>query len=90
MKILIEIFFSLKKYSRSRGHEDHYITLVKDQQRRLDIRKYSFSHRTINDWNKLSTDCVIASSLDTCKDRRLSRISGARVTHRCLKNVDSR
>ena len=36
--------FSLKKDSRTRGHE---IKLVKDQCR-LDIRKYSFSQRTIN------------------------------------------
>ena len=35
MKILIEIFFSLKKDSRTRGHE---VTLVKDQCR-LDISK---------------------------------------------------
>ena len=33
------------------------MTLVKDQCR-LDTRKYSFSQRTINEWNKLSTDCV--------------------------------
>ena len=38
------IFFSLKKDNRTRGHE---VTLVKDQCR-LDIRKYSFSQRTIN------------------------------------------
>ena len=50
------MFFSLKKDNRTRGHE---VTLVKDQCR-LDIRKYSFSQRTINEWNKLSTDCVTA------------------------------
>ena len=38
MKILIEIFFSLKKDSRTGGHE---ATLVKDQCR-LDIREYSY------------------------------------------------
>ena len=43
------IFFSLKKESRTRGHE---VTLVKDQCR-LDIRKYSFAQRTIHEWNKL-------------------------------------
>ena len=37
-------FVSLKKDNRTRGHE---ITLLKDQCR-LDIRKYSFSQRTIN------------------------------------------
>ena len=46
------MFFSLKKDSRTRGHE---VKLVKDQCR-LDIRKHSFSQRTINEWNKLSTD----------------------------------
>ena len=47
------MFFSLKKDSRTRGHE---VMLVKDQCR-LDIRKYSFSQRTINEWNKLSMGC---------------------------------
>ena len=39
------MFFSLKKDSRTRGHE---VKLVKDQCR-LDIRKHSFSQRTINE-----------------------------------------
>ena len=38
------MFLSLKKDSRTRGHE---IKLTKDQCR-LDIRKFSFSQRTIN------------------------------------------
>ena len=45
------MFFSLKKDSKTRGHE---VTLAKDQCR-LDIRKNSFSQRNINEWNKLST-----------------------------------
>ena len=57
------IFLSLKKDNRTRGHE---VTLVKDQCR-LDIRKYSFSHRIINEWNKLSIDCVIDSSVNMFK-----------------------
>ena len=49
------IFFSkLRKSKIIRGH--NYI-LVKKQSR-LDVRKYSFSQRTINVWNNLSTDCV--------------------------------
>ena len=43
------IFFSLRKDSRTRGHE---VKLVKDQCR-LEIRKYSFSQRTINELNKI-------------------------------------
>ena len=63
MKILIEVFFSLKKDSKTRRHE---VTLVNDQCR-LDIRKYSFSQRAINEWNELSTYCVTASSMFTNK-----------------------
>ena len=42
--------------------------LVKKQSR-LDVRKYSFSQRTINVWNKLSTDCVHASSVNMFKNK---------------------
>ena len=59
------MFFSLKKDSRTIGHE---VKLVKDQCR-LDIRKHSFSQRTINEWNKLSTDCVTASSVNMFKNK---------------------
>ena len=58
------MFFSLKKDSRTRGHE---VTLVKDQCR-LEIRKYSFIQRKINEWNKLSTDCIPASSMNMSKN----------------------
>ena len=51
--------------------------LLKDQCR-LDIRKYQ---RTINEWNKLSTDCVTASSVNMFKTR-LTHISGGRVISR--------
>ena len=71
------IFFSLKKDSRTRGHE---VKLVKDQCR-LDIRKYSFSQSTVNEWNKLSTDCIIASSVNIFKTS-WTHISGGRVTRR--------
>ena len=58
------MFFSLKKDSRTRGHE---VKLVQDQCR-LDIRKYSFSQKTINEWNKLPTDCITASSVNMFKN----------------------
>ena len=61
MKILILIFFfKIKESKITRGHN---FTLVKKQSR-LDVRKYSFSQRTINVWNKLSTDCVHATSVN--------------------------
>ena len=59
------IFFEIKEGKITRGHN---YTLVKKQSR-LDVRKYSFSQRTINVWNKLSTDCVHASSVNIFKNK---------------------
>ena len=60
------IFFSkLRNVKKTRGHN---YTLVKKQSR-LDVRKYSFSQRTINVWNNLSTDCVHASSVNMFKNK---------------------
>ena len=67
MKILILIFFfEIKESKITRGHN---FTLVKKQSR-LDVRKFSFSQRTINVWNKLSAECVHASSVNVFKNRR--------------------
>ena len=66
MKILILIFFFEIKGSKiTRGHN---YTLVKKQSR-LDVKKYSFSQRTINVWNNLSTYCVHASSVNMFKNK---------------------
>ena len=46
----------------------HNFTLAKKQSR-FDVRKFSFSQRTINVWNKLSTDCVHASSVNMFKNK---------------------
>ena len=40
-----------------------------NEQCRLDMRKYSFSQRVINEWNKLPNDCVNASSVNMFKNR---------------------
>ena len=52
------IVFEIKESKITRGHN---YTMAKKQSR-LDVRKYSFSQRTTNVSNKLSTDCVHASS----------------------------
>ena len=67
MRMLIGICSSnLKKaVSRTRGHK---AALVKEQYR-LDMRKYSFSQRVINEWNNLPNDCVNASSMTMFKNR---------------------
>ena len=59
------IFFEIKESKITRGHN---YTLVKKQSR-LDVRKFSFSQRTINIWNNLSTDCVHASSVNMFKNK---------------------
>ena len=59
------MFFKLKEGSRIRRHK---AALVKEQCR-LDMRKYSFSHRVINEWNKLPHDCVNARSVNMFKHR---------------------
>ena len=59
------IFFEIKESKITRGHK---FTLVKKQSI-LDVRKFSFSQRTINVWNKLSTECVHASSVNMFKNR---------------------
>ena len=57
------IFFTVREERRTRGHG---ITSAK-KQCRLDIRKFSFSQRTVNKWNRLSADCVGASSVNIFK-----------------------
>ena len=59
------MFFKLKEGSRTRGHK---AALVKEQCR-LDMRKYSFSQRVINEWSKLPNECVNASSVNMFKNR---------------------
>ena len=54
------MFFKLKEGSRTRGHN---AALVKEQCK-LDMRKYSFSQRVINEWNKLPNNRVNASSVN--------------------------
>ena len=58
------IFFSVTEERRTGGHG---VTLAK-RQYRLNIIKFSFSQRTVNEWNRLSADCVGASSVNMLKN----------------------
>ena len=60
-----EYFFTVKEERRTRGHG---VTLAK-KQCRVDIRKFSFSQRTVNEWDRLSVDCVCASSVNIFKNK---------------------
>ena len=57
--MILTFFFEIKENKITRGHN---FTPVKKQSR-LDVRKFSFSQRTINVWNKLSEECVHASTV---------------------------
>ena len=63
MQILTEMFFSVKKERRTRGHG---VALAK-KLCILDIRHFSFSQRTVNEWKRISADCVGASSVNMFK-----------------------
>ena len=59
-------FLEIKESKITRGNN---FTLVKKQSR-LDVGKCSFSQRTINVWNKLSTECVrnrLVLAAEQCK-----------------------
>ena len=45
------------------------ITILQKKQCRLDIRTFSFSQRIVNEWNRLSADCVSASSVNIFKNK---------------------
>ena len=56
----INMFFSVREETRTRGHG---VTLAK-KQCTLDIRTFSFSQRTLNEWNILSAACEGASRVN--------------------------
>ena len=60
-----DMFFRIKNDSITRGHS---LALVKSHSR-LDIRKYTFSHRVVNDWNKLPEECINATSVNMFKNK---------------------
>ena len=72
------ILFEIKESKITRGYN---FTLVKKQSR-LDVRKFSFSQRTINVWYKLSTECVHASSVNKFKNIIYNCLDTRQVTHR--------
>ena len=59
------MFLSLRKHSRIKGNEVKFV----NDQCRLAIRKYSFSQRTIHEWNILSMDCLTANNVNIFKNK---------------------
>ena len=61
MKVLEQCGIASTKGNKINGV--HEVTLAKDKCR-LDIRKYSLSHRILNEWDQLSSHCVNGSSVN--------------------------
>ena len=49
------------------GTRGHSWALAKERCK-LDIRKYAFSQRTINEWNRLPGECVNATSVNNVQE----------------------
>ena len=60
-----DIFFKLDSSSVTRGHN---LKLFKPRDK-LNIRKFSFSHRVVDNWNKLPEEVVNSESLNQFKAR---------------------
>ncbi len=74
VEMSIAIFFtyyivlSMKNKYTIPYHRGHDFTLVKGQSS-LDVRKYSFSQRTVNEWNKSLADFVHSCSINMFNNR---------------------
>ena len=55
-----EIFSELYDSSR-RGHDQKLF----NKRSRLDVRKFAFGNRVVNDWNSSSTQCVNCCTVNT-------------------------
>jgi len=69
-----ELFFQLDEGGR-RGH-DHKLF---KKRFRLNVRKYKFSNRVIDNWNLLSANCVKCSTINTFKKHLSSELESEAV-----------
>ena len=64
-KLERDFFFKLANNTVTRGHN----LKLKKSNCRLDIRKYSFSYRVVDEWNRLPSEIVNSKNLDQFKQR---------------------
>ena len=69
-----ELFFQLDEGGR-RAH-DHKLF---KKRFRLNVRKYKFSNRVIDNWNLLSANCVKCSTINTFKKHLSSELESEAV-----------
>jgi hypothetical protein len=61
----VSTFFQVDRESTTRGHS----LKIKKKFSSVRARKYFFSERVVNRWNKLSQECVSAPSLNSFKQQ---------------------
>ena len=64
-----ETFFEMETNDRTRGHS----LKIHKKRSRLNIRKFTFSQRIVEDWNNLTEETVNAPSLNSFK-RHLGKL----------------
>ena len=69
--------FEFRKKSKTRGHKKKLFK----RRSRLNVRKGSFSQRTVNDWNSLPQAVIESESLDQFKNRLDRHWLGERYIH---------
>ena len=74
----IEVFRILNGYENI--DRNIFFTVKEEKLCRLYIRKFSFSQRIVNEWNRLSADCVGASSVNIFKNKIDIYLRGAGYT----------
>ena len=60
-----DIFFSVTGEHGTRGHKDKMFK----RHSRLELRRNTFSHRVVTDWNQLSQATISATTLNIFKTR---------------------
>ena len=84
-----EDFFQLRTATGRRGHS---LTILK-QHCRLNVRKYFFTHRVVDTWNKLSEDIVNSKTVNSFKnqiDPSFKQHGGLYLVHKPTKASCSR
>jgi len=68
-----KLFFQLDGYRR--GHDQKLFK----KRFRLNVRKYAFSNRVIDNWNLLPASCIICSTINTFKEHLSSELESEAV-----------
>jgi ribonucleases P/MRP protein subunit RPP40 len=81
----IDDFFVLQPTNKTRGHPYK----IAKKYARLDVRKYFFSNRVVNEWNNLSEEIVNSSSINEFKSKIQKYFEDNRSSYISLKQLSA-